>query len=338
MRVLKLLILAYAKVVDAEKALINLKLRSFRGFGEQSKVYVIEVQRVLEMLEVQGAVINVLKKVREHRLLYERNEEAVKQHLIGEIFKALGWDWENPKEVRPEERTEEGRADYALVINDNVVAYLEAKNLSVNVLKSEKPLRQLAKYCFSHGIKYGILTNGVQWKVVKAFEENSTLEDRVLLKIDLFNEPLEKSSLKLSFLSKDRITSLEEHANYLKAFYWGFEMLRAKGYSKDSLLSYLQSTIKPSFFLLEHLSGDELPRALYLYDNGWKVVPLIEKSMKGVLLSLLLYLAEKAEGKEKTELLEAYRHLRGVPLSKEKILFLLKGLEKEKGIKVGIEI
>lgn len=290
------------------------------------------------MLEIQRAVISILKKVREHRLLYERNEEAVKQHLIGEIFRALEWNWENPKEVRPEERTEEGRADYALVINGKVVAYLEAKNLSVNVLRSEKALRQLAKYCFSHGVKYGILTNGIQWKVVKAFEENSTLEDRVLLKIDLFNEPIEKSSLKLSFLSKDKITSLEEYASQLKAFSWGFEMLRSKGYSKETLISYLTSTIKPNFFLLEHLSGDEIPQALYVYDSEWKVIPLIEKSMKGVLLSLLLYLAEKAEGKEKTELIEAYRHLRGVQLDREKILFLLKGLEKEKGIKIGIEI
>ncbi|HDD31565.1 MAG TPA: restriction endonuclease [Thermococcus litoralis] len=290
------------------------------------------------MLEIQRAVISILKKVREHRLLYERNEEAVKQHLIGEMLKALGWSWENPKEVRPEERTEEGRADHALIINGKVVAYLEAKNLSVNVLRSEKALRQLAKYCFSRGIKYGILTNGIQWKVVKAFEENSTLEDRVLLKIDLFNESIEKSSLKLSFLSKDKITSLEEYTNQLKAFSWGFEMLRSKGYSKEILISYLTSTIKPSFFLLEHLSGDEIPQALYIYDSKWKVIPLIERSMRGVLLSLLLYLAEKAEGKEKTELIEAYRHLREVQLDREKILFLLKGLEKEKGIKIGIEI
>jgi len=41
--------------------------------------------------------------VNEHRGLYERNGEAVKQHLIGEIFQALGWKWDNPKEVRPEE-------------------------------------------------------------------------------------------------------------------------------------------------------------------------------------------------------------------------------------------
>ncbi len=35
--------LASAKVIDIEKALINLKLGSFRGFGKQSKKYVIEV-------------------------------------------------------------------------------------------------------------------------------------------------------------------------------------------------------------------------------------------------------------------------------------------------------
>ena len=289
------------------------------------------------MLKLQETIISVIKKVHEHRLLYEKNEEAVKQHLIGEIFRTLGWDWENPREVRPEERTEDGRADYALVLEDKVVAYVEAKNLGINVLRNERALRQLARYCFSRGVKYGIITNGGQWKVVKAFEENSTLEDRILLRIDLLNEPLERVTLKLSFLSKNKITKLEDYSLYLKAFTWGFENLK-KSYPKDFLISYLTGSIKSNFLLLDHLDGSEVPKGLYVYDNGWKGVPLIEKNLKGVLLSLLLYLSEKASKKERNEILIAYKQLRNVPLSKDKIMLLLRELEKEKGVKIGLEI
>jgi len=35
--------LASVKVIDAEKAILNLKMGSFRGFDEQSRKYVIEV-------------------------------------------------------------------------------------------------------------------------------------------------------------------------------------------------------------------------------------------------------------------------------------------------------
>jgi len=89
---------------------------------------------------------------------------------------------------------------------------------------------------------------------------------------------------------------------------------------------------------LDHLDGSEVPKGLYVYDNGWKGVPLIEKNLKGVLLSLLLYLAEKASKKERNEILTAYKQLRNVPRSKDKIMLLLRELEKEKGVKIGLEI
>ncbi|WP_365950004.1 hypothetical protein [Thermococcus sp.] len=44
------------------------------------------------MDELRSAVLRVSRRMRAHRDLYEKNEEAVKQHIIGEIFQALGWD------------------------------------------------------------------------------------------------------------------------------------------------------------------------------------------------------------------------------------------------------
>ncbi|ADT83425.1 type I restriction enzyme HsdR N-terminal domain-containing protein [Thermococcus barophilus] len=289
------------------------------------------------MDKIERAILDVLKKVNEHRKLYERNEEAVKQHLIGEVFQALGWEWNNPKEVRPEERTDEGRADYALITGNRVVAFVEAKNLSINVLKKEKPLRQLGRYCFNNGVKYGILTNGVAWVVIKAFEEGSRLEDRIILSVDIENEPIERTTLKLSLLSKSRIEKLERFATLLRALEFSFDELKREGISERKLIEFLTAS-KKRLLTLEKLRGDELPRALYIYDNGWKIVPLVERSIKGILLSLLLYLSEKSEGEEKAQIKKAYAYLKEMPIDTQKILRLLHEIEKEKGIRIGIEI
>ncbi|WP_367884459.1 type I restriction endonuclease [Thermococcus sp. JCM 11816] len=209
------------------------------------------------MLGLESAVLTVMSRIGKHRSLYEKNEEAVKQHLIGgEIMTALGWEWNNPEEVRPEERTEDGRADYALFLNGETVAFLEAKNLGVNILKRDEPLRQLARYCFSRGgVKYGILSNGAVWIVLKAFAEGTSLKDRVLFVVNLEEEPpLERAVLKLSMLSKENLPKVEKLATLLKALEAAYSTLVSEGFSGDSLLRYLQAR-GPALLPVSALSG-----------------------------------------------------------------------------------
>ena len=287
---------------------------------------------------LRSAVTSVRGKILSHRKLYEKNEEAVKQHLIGEIFQALGWDWNNPEEVRPEERTEDGRADYALILNGGVFAYVEAKNLGVNILKRDEPLRQLARYCFNSGVKYGILTNGAVWIAIKAFEEGSSLRDRVLLRVNIEGEPVEKAVLKLSLLSKSRITELERLASLLKALELSFSGLRREGYSEDMLISYLTSKEGSSTVPIGELSGSETPKAAYVYDRGWKLLPLPEQSLKGVLLSVLLYLERRSQGYKRDEIRKAYEHVRRISLSPKQALEVLKKLEEEENLRISVEL
>ena len=290
------------------------------------------------MEDLLVAVKRVRERIRSHRKLYEKNEEAVKQHLIGEIFQALGWDWNNPEEVRPEERTEDGRADYALILNGSVFAYVEAKNLGVNILKRDEPLRQLARYCFNSGVRYGILTNGAVWIAIKAFEEGSSLRDRVLFKVNIENEPMEKSVLRLSFLSKENITELERLSSLLKALELSFSGLKREGYSEDMLISYLTSGDGSSTVPVGELRGDETPKAAYVYDGGWKLLPLPEKSLKGVLLAVLLYLEGRSKGYGRDEIRKAYEHVRRISLSPEQTLEVLKKLEEEEKLRISVEL
>ncbi len=286
---------------------------------------------------LEDIVREVLLKIHTHRDLYARNEEAVKQHIIGPIFRTLGWEWDNPFEVRPEEKTEDGRADYGLILDGKVFAYVEAKNLRVNIAKNEKPLRQLGRYCFNAGVKYGILTNGAFWIVLKAFEENSRLSDRILLKIDLENEPLEKSVFKLSLLSKDKIREVERLSSLLRAFELSFNGLRREGFDEDILISYLRAG-RSNFISVDRLTGIETPKTAYVNDNGWKAIPLSEQSLHGVLLAVLLYLYTKKEGAEKREIKQVYEHLGRIQLEPSKILSLLKVIEEEEGINIAVEL
>ncbi|WP_366938818.1 type I restriction enzyme HsdR N-terminal domain-containing protein [Thermococcus sp.] len=291
----------------------------------------------MPMEELRAAVTKVRRRIASHRNLYEKNEEAVKQHLIGEIFQALGWDWNNPEEVRPEERTEDGRAD-ALVINGSVFAYVEAKNLSVNVLKRDEPLRQLARYCFNSGVKYGILTNGAVWIAIKAFEEGSPLRDRILISTDLLSEPTERAVLKLSPLAKSRILEIERLSSLLKALELSFSGLKAEGYSEEALVSYLTAKGGLSLTPLEELDAGERPRAVYVYEDGWKLLPLQEQSIKGALLSVLLYIENRSSGPKREEAKRAYEHLRRIQLDSETALRVLKKLGEEENLRVSVEV
>ncbi|NJE04573.1 restriction endonuclease [Thermococcus sp. M36] len=287
---------------------------------------------------LRRAVSNVLRKIKAHRELYTKNEEAVKQHLIGEVFQALGWDWNNPEEVRPEERTEDGRADYALILDGSVFAYVEAKNLGVNIARKDEPLRQLARYCFNAGVRYGILTNGSVWIAVKAFEEGSRLWDRVLLKVDIENEPVERSLLKLSLLSKEKIRDIERLSSLLKALELSFSGLKKEGYPEDVLVEYLTSGGASGLVPVADLTGREKPRAAYVHDGGWKMLPLPEKSVKGVLMAVLLYMEKRAAGYQKEEIRKAYEHIKAVRISPEAALKVLKKLEEEEGLRVAVEL
>ncbi len=286
---------------------------------------------------LRSAVLRVSRRIRAHRELYEKNEEAVKQHLIGEIFQALEWDWNNPEEVRPEERTEDGRADYALILNGSVFAFVEAKNLGVNILRNGGPLRQLGRYCFNAGVRYGILTNGAVWIVIKAFEEGSRLDDRVLLKVNLKTEPLERTVLKLSLLSKDRMFKIERLSSLLKVLELSFSGLRKEGYPEEALLNYL--TVNSSNLLpLDELSEEDVPRAAYIYEDGWKLLPLQEQSVKGVLLAVLLYMERKAPEQERSEVRRAYEHLKTLSLPPAKVLEVLRKLEEEEKLRISVEL
>lgn len=141
------------------------------------------------------------------------NEEATKQHIILPILQALGWDIFDPDEVEPELSTGEGRPDYTLRLDGKPVVFLEAKSTKSLIFSGGKinmnHARQLTRYCFDRGVELGILTNGLQWALLKAFEPGKSVEERVILAVDLMSQETAEAVKRLRWLSKENILNYQ---------------------------------------------------------------------------------------------------------------------------------
>jgi len=152
----------------------------------------------------------VVERMKKYRSLYEQNEMAVRDQIINPILKDedIGWDPEKPEDVQPNVSMEEGVPDYSLIKNDKKVLFLEAKKLSVDIERREV-ISQLAKYCFGEGMKYGVLTNGAIWILFRAFQEGTTMSERIVWKADIESDELSAIARKLKTISKENIKNIE---------------------------------------------------------------------------------------------------------------------------------
>ncbi len=153
-------------------------------------------------------VETIIERTKKHHSFYEQSEMAVREQIVIPILRCLDWNPENPEEVQPNVSTEEGIPDYSLLKGSKKVLFIEVKKLSVDIEKREV-IRQLANYCFGEGMKYGVLTNGSIWILFRAFQEGTTMAERVVWKTDIENDDITATIRKLNTISKDNIEHIE---------------------------------------------------------------------------------------------------------------------------------
>ncbi len=217
-----------------------------------------------------GTVIpRIVERMKKHRSLYEQNEMATRNQIVDPTLRNLGWDPEDPAQVHPNESMEEGVPDYSLLQDDKKVLFVEAKKLSVDI-EAREVLRQLAKYCFGEGMKYGVLTNGAVWVLFRAFQEGTTMAERIVWKTDIENDEVTAIVRRLSTISRDHIgdidklieklqildeiwqSLLDEPKNLSKGFVPVFEDLIREGYpdydfGATELEDFIQERVKEMF-------------------------------------------------------------------------------------------
>ena len=190
----------------------------------------------------------IIEKMKNYRSFYEQNEMAVRDQVVNPILRALGWNPENPDEVQPNVSMEEGIPDYALIKDKKEVLFIEAKKLSVDIEKRDV-IRQLAKYCFGEGMKYGVLTNGAIWVLFRAFQPGTKMSERIVWRVDIENDGIIASMRKLNTISKDNINYIEKLIKKLQIMdeIW------------DSLVDKPEEIIKGLVHVFEKLSKEKYP-------------------------------------------------------------------------------
>ncbi len=118
------------------------------------------------------------------------SEEATKTSLILPFFQLLGYDIFDPSEFVPEFTADQGlkkgeKVDYVIMINNTPAILIEAK--SINEKLNVNYESQLFRYFTSTRARFGILTNGVEYKFYTDLESPNIMDKDSFLDINLLD-------------------------------------------------------------------------------------------------------------------------------------------------------
>lgn len=202
-------------------------------------------------------------------------EEATKTSFIMPMIAALGYDVFNPFEVVPEmdcDLTKRGdKIDYAIMKDNTPILLIECKHCKQNL---DLHSTQLAKYYAASNARFGVLTNGVEYRFYADLEKQNIMDEKPFLIVDMLD------------LSDSDIEQLKKfHKSY---------------YNEQDILSTaqeLQITIQIKDLLNKNFQqpGDEFTRYFVKCLNDWKSSsklieqyrPIVKKSIASVINDII---------------------------------------------------
>lgn len=134
------------------------------------------------------------------------NEQQTREYFILPLFRALGWDTENPAEMSAEEQISRGFVDFGFYLNGVVKFYLETKKVSSD-LNRPANVKQAINYAWIKGVTWAVLTDFEGLKVLNA-EWQDNPERAVVLDLH-YADFAEKGFDDLWLLSKESMLSGE---------------------------------------------------------------------------------------------------------------------------------
>lgn len=160
------------------------------------------------------------------QLSFIQTEEATKNALIMPFISMLGYNVFNPTEVTPELHADVGikkgeKVDYAILQEGKPVILFECKWHGADLNKEHAS--QLYRYFSVTEARFGILTNGIEYRFFTDLEAPNRMDDKPFFVFDLFTyrdhelEELKKFS-KSSFDVETILTTASElkHTNAIK--------------------------------------------------------------------------------------------------------------------------
>lgn len=165
-----------------------------------------------------------LEKFRKNLINKKRSittEETTKISLILPFFRCLGYDIENPDEVKAEYACDVGvktseKVDLAILIDDELQMLVECK--SVKTKLNSNHLNQLLRYYSVSDCKIAVLTNGVEYWFFTDSIKAGRMDSNPFLIVDVVNDDL--SILELFSRDKfsvEKINNLVDELKYRTA-------------------------------------------------------------------------------------------------------------------------
>jgi hypothetical protein len=135
----------------------------------------------------------------------QMDEANTKTKLLRDFIEVLGWDitTEVELEYSLQMATRTHRVDYALKQDGTPAVFLEAKGCDTDLTKKHR--RQLRSYMMTQNVAWGLLTNGVEYEILRRRINDDEVTVETLGQIELSDLP-QRLSL-ISTVSKESIKS-----------------------------------------------------------------------------------------------------------------------------------
>lgn len=139
------------------------------------------------------------------RIPHARTEEAAKTALVMPFLQVLGYDVFDPQEVLPEYVADVGtkrgeKVDYAILKDCKPVIIIECK--AVGTPLDTAKITQLFRYFASTPARFGILTDGMNYRFFSDLEEPNRMDETPFLEFDL-SEITKEDAENLKRFTKD---------------------------------------------------------------------------------------------------------------------------------------
>ena len=156
----------------------------------------------MNVSELRDLIETLRKRIRDYEKDFKASEALTRYALVDPLLRGMGWDIDDPDQVRPEDSLEDGRADYVLLGDDldapdmsalipdvqtrkrRKVLLVEAKRLSEDLWKAA---RQALRYASSDEVRYFAVTDGQRWHVYDR-EKRGGIENGRISCFDLTDE------------------------------------------------------------------------------------------------------------------------------------------------------
>jgi len=149
-----------------------------------------------------------------------KTEEATKNAFIMPFLQALGYDVFNPTEVVPEFVSDIGlkkgeKIDYAIFLEGKPAILVECKHWSQNLSIHDG---QLLRYFHVSKAKFGLLTNGINYRFYSDLVEANKMDEKPFLEFNIHeikdNQIEELKKFHKSYFDADSITNTASELKY----------------------------------------------------------------------------------------------------------------------------